>query len=189
MGRNYARPAMGDPTETSWPGEAEFCQACGTALDRTLVFGRSRGTCPACGRIDFRNPAVGVAVVLRDGDGRLLLVKRAPGMTQAGRWCVPAGYMDYGEDVREAAARELREETGLVAEVGEPLFVASNFHDPAKLSVGIWFEGRLTGGELQAGDDAVDAGWFALDELPDLAFETDEALIERMTAAKQPPPI
>ena len=96
--------------------------------------------------------------------------------------------MDYGEDVREAAARELREETGLEAEVGDPLFVASNFHDPAKLSVGIWFEGRLTGGTLQAGDDAVAAGWFALDELPDLAFETDAALIGRMTSAEPPPP-
>jgi ADP-ribose pyrophosphatase YjhB (NUDIX family) len=88
--------------------------------------------------------------------------------------------MDYGEDVREAAARELLEETGLEVAVGDVVFVASNVHDPAKLTVGIWFEGSIEGGSLIAGDDAVDVGWFPLDGLPPLAFETDEALFERL---------
>ena len=46
---------------------------------------------------------------------------------------------------------------GLVAEIGEVVWVASNFHDPAKLTVGIWFAGVVTGGSLQAGDDAEEA--------------------------------
>ena len=165
-----------------WPGEARYCQACGAVLERKTIHGRNRGVCPRCDRVDFRSPSIGVAVVLLDDEGRLLMVQRGPGMTKQGRWCIPAGFMDYGEDVREAAARELLEETGLVAQVGEPVFVASNFHDPAKLTVGIWFEGRLIGGSLQAGDDAVAAGWFSLDDLPDLAFETDAALIRRLQA-------
>ena len=123
---------------------------------------------------------MGVAVVVRDVEGRLLMVKRGPGATQAGRWSIPAGFMDYGEDVRDAGARELLEETGLIIDVGEPVFVASNFHDPEKLTVGIWFEGRVVGGELQAGDDAVEVGWFTLDQLPELAFDTDKALIEQL---------
>lgn len=127
---------------------------------------------------------MGVAVVLRDDAGRILLVQRGPTATQPGRWSIPAGFMDYGEEVREAAARELFEETALVAEVGAPIHVASNFHDPAKLTVGIWFDGELRGGTLQAGDDAVDAGWFALDDLPELAFETDVALLERLSAVQ-----
>jgi ADP-ribose pyrophosphatase YjhB (NUDIX family) len=91
---------------------------------------------------------------------------------------MPAGFVDYGEDVREAAARELLEETGLIADIGDVLFVASNFHDPEKLTVGTWFAGTVTGGELIADDDADAVGWFPLDNLPPLAFETDEALIE-----------
>jgi ADP-ribose pyrophosphatase YjhB (NUDIX family) len=91
---------------------------------------------------------------------------------------MPAGFVDYGEDVRDAAARELLEETGLVADIGKVLHVASNFHDPAKLTVGTWFAGTVTGGELIAGDDADAVGWFSLDNLPPLAFETDETLIE-----------
>ncbi|NND03732.1 MAG: NUDIX domain-containing protein [Acidimicrobiia bacterium] len=116
-------------------------------------------------------------MVVWDDDGKLLLVKRAPGATQAGKWSIPAGYVDYGEDVRSGAARELREETGLVANVGDPVWVATNFHDPSKVTVGIWFAGSVVGGTLQAGDDAVEVGWFSLDELPPLAFDTDAAFI------------
>ena len=119
-------------------------------------------------------------MVVWDDKDRLLLVKRAEGSTRAGLWCIPCGYVDYGEDVREAAARELKEETGLVATIGEPVHVASNVHDPAKLTVGIWFSGTVTGGTLSAGDDASDARFFGLDELPELAFDTDRAFLGRL---------
>lgn len=95
-------------------------------------------------------------------------------------WCIPCGYLDYGEDVRVGAAREVREETGLIVEVGEVVWVASNSHDPAKKTVGIWFDATVTGGELAAGDDADDVGFFPIGSLPDLAFETDVALIEAL---------
>jgi 8-oxo-dGTP diphosphatase len=123
---------------------------------------------------------VGAAVVVFNEDRELLMVRRGPHSTRAGYWSMPAGFVDYGEDVREAAARELLEETGLIAAIGDVLFVASNFHDPEKLTVGTWFTGTVTGGELIAGDDADAVGWFPLDNLPPLAFETDEALIERL---------
>lgn len=139
-----------------------------------------RKKCPACDFVHFRNPGVGAAVVVWDDAGRLLLVKRAPGATRAGLWSIPAGYVDYGEDVREAAARELSEETGLEADVGEAVWVASNFHDPAKLTVGIWFAGTVTGGSLRAGDDADEAAFFATTELPPLAFETDVAYLRSL---------
>jgi ADP-ribose pyrophosphatase YjhB (NUDIX family) len=115
--------------------------------------------------------------VVFDAAGRILLVRRAPGATRAGRWSIPAGFVDYGEEVRDAAQRELEEETGLIAEIGDVVWVASNFHDPSKLTVGIWFAAAVTGGILQAGDDADDARYFTLDDLPALAFQTDEAFL------------
>ena len=158
-----------------------FCSQCGTRLeDRPLHNGDLRPTCPRCGYVAFRSPSVGVAVLVIDDAGRVLMVQRAEGATQSGRWSIPAGYMDYGEEVREAAAREVREETGLDVQVGDVVFAASNFHDPAKLTVGVWFAGTITGGSLCAGDDAADAGWFSLDTLPPLAFDTDAALFERI---------
>lgn len=165
-----------DPT--SWPGEFTFCPHCATALERVERAGATRMVCPGCGWIHFRNPGVGAAVLLRDRRGDVLLVRRAPGSTRAGRWCIPCGYVDYGEDVREAAAREVAEETGLQVTVGEAVFVRSNFHDPAKLTVGVWFEGTVVGGVLTPGDDADDAGWFPLDALPELAFSTDRELLD-----------
>lgn len=119
-------------------------------------------------------------------EGDLLMVRRGPNATRAGFWSMPAGFVDYGEDVREAAARELLEETGLGAEIGDVVYVASNFHDPAKLTVGIWFAGTVTGGNLVAGDDADAVGYFPLDALPPLAFETDKTLIDRLVSETNP---
>ena len=163
-----------------WPGEFTFCPQCGSRLVDAERYGKVRRACDECGFIHFRNPGVGAAVVVWDDEGRLLLIKRGPGATRSGLWAVPAGYVDYGEEVRAAAARELREETGLIADIGDVAWVASNFHDPAKLTVGIWFNGSVTGGRLMAGDDAEDARFFDLSDLPPLAFDTDVAFLRSL---------
>lgn len=163
-----------------WPGEFTYCPHCATVLEDATVGGALRKRCPQCGFVHFRNPGVGAAVVIRDNAGRLLLIKRAKGATKPGLWAIPAGYVDYGEDVRSAAARELEEETGLIAEIGDVVWVASNFHDPYKLTVGIWFAGTVIGGALRAGDDAEAAEFFATDDLPPLAFDTDIAYLRSL---------
>lgn len=167
-------------THEHWPGEFTYCPHCRSELEETQIEGLARMRCPGCGFIHFRNPSLGAAVLVRDDDGRVLMVKRGPDVARPGKWSMPAGFVDYGEDVRDAAARELTEETGLVAEIGDPVFAATNYDDPAKVSICIWFAATVTGGELQAGDDAVDAGFFDLDDTPELAFDTDRNLIARL---------
>ncbi len=167
-------PMIGAMAE-SWPGEYSYCPHCATPLRAKQIGNRVRMMCQNCDFVHWRNPAVGAAtVILREGE--ILLVKRGPGTARSGFWAVPAGFVDYGEEIRAAAARELREETGLIADIGRVLWVASNFHDPGKLTVGVWFEGIERGGELMAGDDATEVGFFSLDALPELAFETDREL-------------
>ena len=157
-----------------------FCQYCGTRFSDS-----SRGPhleCESCARITYRNPAAGVAVILID-NGRVLLGRRGRG-PWAGMWCIPCGYVEWDEDLRDTARREVLEETGLEVEVGEVYAVHSNFHDREKQTVGIWFRGTIRGGTLQAGDDISEVGFFAFDELPELAFPTDEIVLHSLRDTK-----
>jgi ADP-ribose pyrophosphatase YjhB (NUDIX family) len=159
------------------------CPRCRTALTRVVRGDLPRPTCTGCGFVFFANPGVGAAVVIRDAAGRVLLVQRGPGQFGAGRWCFPCGFVEWGEDVRAAAAREAREEAGVAVEIGEPVQVASNFHEPEKPTVGIWFAASLrdpAAAAPVAGDDAVAVGWFDPARPPPLAFPTDAALLAKL---------
>jgi ADP-ribose pyrophosphatase YjhB (NUDIX family) len=127
----------------------------------------------------FHNPAVGVAVVLLDDQQRVLLARRS--RSYAGLWCIPCGYVEWDEDVRDAAIREIAEETGLDVQLGEVFAVHSNFHDVNQHTVGIWFRGTVLGGELAPADDVDLVGFYHVDDLPgELAFPTDELVIEQL---------
>ena len=150
----------------------DHCAFCGSLLD-----GQQPRVCTACGRTAYRDPKVGVGAVVRDDAGRLLLVQR--GIAPAkGLWSLPAGFVDADEDPRDAAAREALEETGLAVRVGDVIDVWSG--GGGRASFFLAFHAVVTGGVLQAGDDAVDAGWFALDHLPELAFASTRAVAERL---------
>jgi 8-oxo-dGTP diphosphatase len=154
------------------------CPGCGGRLEAEFKGDRMRPVCVDCRRPVFHNPAVGVAIIVRDTDGRVLLVRRAPGVSYAGLWCIPCGYVEWEEDVRDAAARELREETGLEIAIDGIAAIHSNFHNANQHTVGIWFDGHAVGGLLSPGDDADDAVFAALDDLPGpLAFPTDELVL------------
>jgi 8-oxo-dGTP diphosphatase len=155
-------------------GTDRFCTSCGAALDGALPHPR----CTGCGRVQHRDPKVGVGVVVRDADGRLLLVRRAV-HPEKGRWALPAGYVDHDEDPHLAAAREASEETGLQVRVGEVVDVWPGTGDGGA-SFFLAFEAEVTGGDLRAGDDASEVGYFAADALPDLAFASTWAVAQRV---------
>jgi ADP-ribose pyrophosphatase YjhB (NUDIX family) len=159
-----------------------WCPCCRGPLSRVERGGRDRPSCAGCGFTFFANPGVGAAVVVRDAHGRILLVQRGPEQFGAGRWCLPCGYVEWGEDVRDAARREALEEAGIAVEIGPPIYVVTNFHEPQKPTVGIWFAASLidSGAEPIAGDDAIAVGWFDPAAPPELAFPSDAALLARL---------
>jgi len=156
-----------------------FCPRCGHPLKDVVKYGKIRRACDACGFIHFRDPKVAAVVFVTEGD-RVLMVQRAYN-PQQGKWALPAGYIDYGEDPREAGVREVREETGLDVVIKRLIDVLGpdpRGENPA--SIVILLEGEWIGGVLAAADDAKRAEFFAPNEIPldEIAFESTRRLIE-----------
>lgn len=158
--------------------EPKFCLRCGTRMVMREEHGRPRATCPACGFIHYRNPVPAAGVILPGREG-LLLVKRKF-EPAAGAWCLPAGFMEYGETPERCAVRELKEETGIAARVTGLFGVYAGFDDPRVRTVLILYTAERTGGRLKPGDDAIEARYFAASRLPrEIAFESHrQALAE-----------
>lgn len=137
-----------------------------------------RAMCTACGRVHHLDPKVGVGAVVLDDQRRLLLVRRGvdPGL---GLWALPAGYVDAGEDPRAAAEREVLEETGLVVRCAE---VVDVYPGGGGASFFLAFWAVLVSGTPVAGDDALEARYCALDDLPPLAFESTDDVVRRLRA-------
>jgi 8-oxo-dGTP diphosphatase len=165
------------------PSHYCFCPCCGGPLAPEARRGHPRLVCQACRQILFVNPAVGVAVLVRRRE-EILWGRRRSG-PYAGQWCIPCGYVEWREEVRAAAVREFQEETGLSVEIGPVVSVHSNFHDPERLTVGLWFAGRVVGGFIQPGDDLDQVGFYPLSSPPSpLAFPTDEVVLEELREGK-----
>ena len=154
-----------------------FCLNCGHAVEERAAFGKMRPVCPACKRIHFIDPKVAVAVLL-ERDGKVLLTRRVND-PRRGLWVTPGGFVDADEDPSAAAVRECEEETGLKIEIAELLDVLSTRGFPNSASIVIFYRGKVTGGELTAGDDADRVEWFGADELPEIAFESTTRVLER----------
>jgi 8-oxo-dGTP diphosphatase len=109
-------------------------------------------------------PTVAVGVVARDDDGRLLLVRRGRPPSR-GRWSLPGGRVEAGETMAEAAARELREETGLSARIGEVAGVVERIGEGHHfVIVDLWAE-LDPGARPVAASDVDDARLVSLSEL------------------------
>ena len=160
------------------PGALAFCPLCGAGLVRQVVLpdAREHPVCPKCEFVYYSHPKL-VAGTLPVREGRVLLTRRAIEPSR-GLWTFPGGYVDWGEDVRDAALRETREEVGLAVEL-EGLHGLYSY--PGAPVVIVVFRARVPEGLEVAADphEVLETAYFGPGEIPweDLAFpSTREAL-------------
>lgn len=116
-------------------------------------------------------------------DGKILLIKRKNEPFK-GRWALPGGFVEYGEKVEDAVIREFGEEVGIRAKIKKLVGVYSDPNrDPRGHVISIVFllEGE---GEPKAGDDAEDAKFFDLNNLPPLAFDHEKIIKDALKKIK-----
>lgn len=132
--------------------------------------------------MNVNRPLVGTGVAIIAED-EILLVRRANQPNQ-GLWAVPGGKVEYGETLAEAATREVKEETGLLVQLDEIIWVGESISDDHHLVL-IDFLGQAVGGDLQAADDASELKWVTIEdayemELTPTMFELLDVLMEMM---------
>jgi 8-oxo-dGTP diphosphatase len=128
---------------------------------------------------EYPRPALAVDCVvfgLDEADLAVLLIRRDL-EPFAGKWALPGGFVRVDETVDEAARRELSEETGLGRVYLEQLYTfGATDRDPRErvVSVAYYALVNLADHRVKAATDAREAAWFAVSDLPSLAFDHDE---------------
>ncbi len=156
----------------SFPSLFTYCPHCASTLIEFQVDGSDRRKCPDCNWVQYRNPTVGVAVVILEGSQLLV------GVRKDGGWCIPCGHVEWNERIEDAAVREIGEETGLEIALGDVIAVKSNFHHSEQQTVGVWFRGQRIFGTPEPGSDLIRVEFIELNQLPEMIFPTDREVIQ-----------
>ena len=159
------------------PVEYRFCPRCGGGLESRKLKSHEpeRLVCRQCSFIFYLDPKI-VAGTIFTIEDRVVLLRRGvePAM---GKWVFPGGYVDRGESVQEAAIRETKEESQLDVRLGSLLDVYSYPRSPNIIVV---YAADIVAGELNAGDETVEAGTFRASQIPwdELAFQSTKDAVK-----------
>jgi ADP-ribose pyrophosphatase YjhB (NUDIX family) len=155
-----------------------FCSDCGARVVRRVPDGDNvpRYVCEACGTIHYQNPKLVLGCVPEHA-GKIILCRRAI-EPRRGYWTVPAGFMENGETLQQAAAREAREEAQIDVEIGSLLTVV---HVLYAHQVHVFFRARMRSASYGAGIESLEVTLVSAADIPwsDLAFPSTEYTLRR----------
>lgn len=163
-----------------------FCPVCGGGLNTVTLKQTEppRLVCSRCRFVFYLDPKVVACAVVELGD-RIVLLKRGIG-PRKGRWVMPGGYVDRGEEVMAAAIRETGEECGLDIRIRD---LAGVYSYPGNTQVVVVYTAQSLSGDLVAGDETMEAGLFHPGDIPwdQLAFRsTTDALRDYCKKRSEP---
>lgn len=156
--------------------ERIYCPYCSEPLVRRQIEGKDRDMCTCCTTVFYENPLPVACAIVVNEERRVLLVQRRKDPYKD-MWCLPIGFAESGEEVKDAALRELEEESGVTGEIVRLIDVDTVENDFYGSLAIVTYEVRATGGDLSPGDDAVDARYFPIHELPELAWSSNDKAI------------
>jgi len=135
-----------------------------------------RHVCTGCGIVHYQNPKI-VAGCVPEHEGRILLCRRAI-EPRLGFWTIPAGFMENGETIQDAARRESVEEAMAEVEVGSLLAVVHVLHAD---QVHVMFRARLPRPEFGAGPESLEVGLYDEASIPwgDIAFRSVDFALKK----------
>ncbi len=149
-----------------------FCPHCGGGISSKDQDGKSRDYCTGCNTFFYENPLPVASTVVVNDRREVLLVRRKKDPYKD-MWCLPIGFAESGEEITGAALRELQEEAGITGEIVRLIDVDTvDNYFYGSLAI-VTYEVRQTGGTVQPGDDASDAQFFPIEELPELAWSSN----------------
>lgn len=156
----------------------KFCSSCGQAVTTKIPEGDHlpRFVCEACGAIHYQNPRI-IAGCVPEWQGKILLCRRAI-EPRRGFWTVPAGFMENGEALQDAAAREAYEEALADVEIGPLLSIVNVIHAH---QVHVVFRARLRTADFGVGQESLEVGLYAEHQIPwsEIAFLSVEFSLRR----------
>ncbi len=132
----------------------------------------------------YPRPALTVDIIItriKNDVAEILLIQRLnPPFKDS--WAFPGGFVDMNETLEQAAVRELQEETGLVdIKIKQFKAYSAVNRDPRGRTVSVIFTGVANdNAKIKAGDDAKNAAWFNIEQLPPLAFDHNEIVMEAL---------
>lgn len=150
-----------------------YCSECGKKLKKKTIEDRERFYCKDCEKVQWQNPKP-VAWILVESDNKHLLVKRANNPDK-GEWDIPGGFLEVDESFREAAVRELEEETGVKVPKEKPELADSfSFNRDENYVTGVLLKTKIDefDQEITPGSDAADAKFWK----PERIETTEEKL-------------
>jgi len=155
-----------------------FCPSCAAPIERRIPEGDHlpRCVCTRCGTIHYRNPKL-IAGCVPEFEDRILICRRAI-EPRRGFWTIPAGFMEVGETLQQAAARECHEEALARVEIGNLCAIVHVLHAE---QVHVMFRAALAEPSFGVGVESLEVGLCAEHELPwtDLAFASVEFTLRR----------
>ena len=162
----------------------KHCPKCAGLLEMKKLDHASHPVCTKCGYTFYQNSKPTASPVILNNDNEVLLIKRAIN-PHFGKWDLPGGFLENGEDPIVGLKREAMEELSIEV---EPIDVFKIFVDNYGYEKGdfytlnIFYRSKIVSGEIKLDEENSEFGWFSKDEIPwdDLAFKNTEIAIKKL---------